>query len=146
MYYVKQMLQKKGGVIHAVSPDTTTVAALEMLAAKDVGALLVMDGERLVGIISERDFVRQIARQGACPLDAPVSQAMTSQVVTIPPTYTIEECMALMTARHFRHLPVVENERVIGVISIGDVVKSAIENQEDTIQSLEGYIRGDGRA
>ena len=146
MYYVKQMLQKKGTAIWSVTPDTTTSAALKMLADKDVGALLVMDGEQLVGIISERDFVRQIAEQGACHLDAPVSEAMTREVITIPPTYTIEECMALMTARRFRHLPVVEELRVVGIISIGDVVKSAIENKEDAIDNLERYIRGDGRS
>lgn len=146
MYYVKQMLQKKGNRIYSVTPDTSTLDALEVLREKDVGALLVLDGEKLVGIISERDFVRQIAEQRACPLDVPVSHAMTKQVITIPPTYTIEECMALMTARRVRHLPVVEDDRVIGVISIGDVVKSAIENQEDTIHDLERYIRGDGRS
>lgn len=146
MFYVKQMLQKKGSDVWSVSPDTSTLAALKLLAEKDVGALLVIDGQRLVGIISERDFVRQIAAQSACPLDAPVSSAMTRNVVTIPPTYSIQDCMALMTERRIRHLPVVEDERVVGIISIGDVVKSAIEDKEGTIEHLERYIRGDGRS
>jgi CBS domain-containing protein len=146
MYYVKQMLQKKGTVVYSVSPDTSTIDALRLLAEKEVGALLVLDGDKLVGIISERDFVRQIAEQGNCSLESPVSQAMTSHVITIPPTYSIEECKSLMTTRRIRHLPVVEDEHVVGVISIGDVVKSSIENQEDTIHNLERYIRGDGRS
>lgn len=144
MYTIRQILQRKGNDIWSVSPQTTNLKALELLAEKDIGALLVMDGKTVVGIISERDFVRQIAREGAFQLGSPVSESMTRDVIALPPDKDLEECMAVMTANRIRHLPVVENNEVIGIISIGDVVKSLIEDREDLIHNLENYILGTG--
>ena len=115
-----------------------------MLADKEVGALLVIDQDKVAGIISERDFVREIAKTGACRLDAPVEAIMTKNVIAITPDKTIEECMGVMTANRIRHLPVAEEGRLVGIISIGDVVKSLIEDREDLIHNLENYILGTG--
>ena len=144
MYNVRQVLQNKGYDVWSVSPDTTTYEALRMLDDKDIGALMVLDGERMVGIISERDFARRIARRGACHLEAPVKEFMTRNVYVVSPEQTIEECMVIMTQKHFRHLPVIEEGKLVGIISIGDVVSEVIKNQEDTIHNLEDYILGTG--
>ena len=144
MYNIRQVLQKKGGNIWSVTPQTSTSDALKMLADKEVGALLVIDQDKVAGIISERDFVREIAKTGACRLDAPVEAIMTKNVIAITPDKTIEECMGVMTANRIRHLPVAEEGRLVGIISIGDVVKSLIEDREDLIHNLENYILGTG--
>lgn len=138
MTTVEQLLQKKGSQLWTVSPDTSVITALGLLAEKDIGALLVMDGEQVVGILSERDFARLIARTGVCNLDLPVDQMMTREVVTVTPHWQIDACMQLMTEKRIRHLPVMENGALVGIISIGDVVKEIITNQESSIEFLRG--------
>ena len=141
---VKDLLRLKGDAIWYVKPDDTVIDALHELADKDIGALLVLEGEEIVGIISERDIVRKIAATTDFILDQPVSAFMTEEVFTISPMQSLEDCMALMTEKHIRHLPVVEDERVVGVISIGDVVKAVITSQEFTIDQLKKFIDGGG--
>ncbi|MEN6411061.1 MAG: CBS domain-containing protein [Anaerolineaceae bacterium] len=136
MTTVEQLLKKKGSQVWSVSPTTSIIAALRLLAEKDIGALLVMDGERMVGILSERDFARSIARTSICNLDLPVDQMMTREVITITPDQQINACMQLMTEKKIRHLPVMENGVLVGIISIGDVVKEIITSQESSIEFL----------
>ena len=144
MVKVRDLLQVKGNEIWHVSPDTTVLAALKLLADKDVGALLVLQNGQLVGIISERDFVRSIARTEQCLVHTTVQDYMTKEVLFVRPEQSIEGCMQLMTQKHIRHLPVIENSQVIGVVSIGDIVKELIQTKESTIDTLENYIEGRG--
>jgi CBS domain-containing protein len=144
MLTVRNLIQGKGSDIWSVTPQTSTYDALKMLADKDVGALLVLDGEKVAGIISERDFVRQIAETGFCQLTTPVSEVMTTGVYYVTLAQTVEDCMSVMTTRRIRHLPVLDDEKLVGIISIGDVVKSMIADREDLIQNLENYILGTG--
>jgi CBS domain-containing protein len=141
---VRDLLRLKGDVIWSVKPDTPVIEALDELAEKDIGALLVLDGEDIAGIISERDVVRKIAKAKAFVMDQPVSDFMTAEVFTIAPAQTIEDCMAMMTEKHIRHLPVVEDGKLVGVISIGDVVKATITSQEFMIEQLRKFIDGGG--
>ncbi|MFU8827615.1 MAG: CBS domain-containing protein [Brevefilum sp.] len=141
---VRDLLRLKGDVIWSVKPDTPVIEALDELAEKDIGALLVLDGEDIAGIISERDVVRKIAAAKAFVMDQPVSDFMTQEVFTISPAQTIEDCMAMMTEKHIRHLPVVEDGKLVGVISIGDVVKAFITSQEFMIEQLRKFIDGGG--
>lgn len=143
MVTVRQCLQSKGGEIWSIHPDISVYEALEMMAEKDIGALLVLDGEKLVGIFSERDYARKVILQGKSSRDTWVSEIMTPKVVYVRPEQTIEECMALMTDKHIRHLPVLDGERLVGVISIGDVVKAIISEQKFVITQLEHYITGE---
>ncbi|MGZ8156795.1 MAG: CBS domain-containing protein [Burkholderiales bacterium] len=140
MKTVKQLLNAKGSQIYSIAPGAKVFDALELMAEKDVGALVVTEGARLVGIISERDYARKVRLQGKWSHDIPVRDIMTSEVVTVPPSCTVEECMGLVTARRVRHLPVCENDRLVGVVSIGDLVKEVIAEQEETIKQLESYI------
>lgn len=141
---VRDLLKLKGDAIWSVKPDTTVIEALDFLADKDIGALVVLAGDEIAGIISERDVVRVISeKKGFSPGD-PVSDFMTEDVFTISPAQTIEDCMALMTKQRIRHLPVVEEGRLVGVISIGDVVKAIITSQEFTIDQLTKFIEGGG--
>ena len=140
MKTLTQLLQGKGGEIHTIGPDARVYEALRLMAEKDVGALVVTDGGRLAGIISERDYARKVILQGKSSHDIAVRDIMTGKVVTVHPGQTVEDCMALMTARRVRHLPVIEGERLIGVVSIGDLVKEVIAEQELTIKQLESYI------
>src|SRR5438128_1177889 len=139
MKSLKQLLGAKGGQVYSIRPDAKVIEALQLMAQKDVGALLVMDGERLAGIISERDYARKVILQGRSSHDVPVREIMTADVVRVEPARTVEECMSLMTQRRIRHLPVCEGDQLIGLVSIGDLVKEVIADQEQTIKQLESY-------
>jgi len=143
-FSVKYMLQKKGHEIWSTSPDANIYLALQLMAEKDVGALLVYEDNELVGIFSERDYARKVILQGKTSRETQVREIMTEQVVYIQASQTVAECMALMTEKRIRHLPVVEDDKVIGVITIGDVVKEIISEQEYVIEQLEKYITGNG--
>ena len=142
MKTVNQLLQTKGHEVWSVTPEILVFDALRLMADKNVGALLVREGDKLVGIFSERDYARKVILKGKASKDTPVKEVMSLQVFYVRPAQTIEECMALMTDRRIRHLPVLENNNVVGVISIGDVVKAIISEQEFTIKQLETYITG----
>jgi CBS domain-containing protein len=139
---VQQILQYKGSDIWSVTPRATVYEALRKMAEKDVGALLVVDDGRLVGIFSERDYARKIALKGLSSKEALVKDMMTPSVVCISTHRTVEDCMELMTTNRVRHLPVVEDDLLIGIVTIGDVVKRIISEQERTIHQLEQYIAG----
>jgi CBS domain-containing protein len=142
MKTVRQLLQAKGYAIWSITPDASVFDALELMAEKDIGALLVLDGGKPVGIISERDYARKVILKGKASKETPVREIMTEEIVCVRPDQTTEECMALMTDKRVRHLPVIESERLIGVISIGDVVKGIISAQEFMIEQLADYITG----
>ena len=143
MKSVKHILQDKGHNIWHTTPDTLVFDALKLMAEKGVGSLLVLDEGKLVGIISERDYARKVILQGKSSLDTPVKDIMTDKVICVSPEQTIEECMALMTDKHIRHLPVLVDEKVIGVVSIGDVVKAELAEKDFLIRQLKNYITGD---
>jgi CBS domain-containing protein len=140
METVQQLLDAKGRQIYSIGPDDKVIDALKVMAEKDVGALVVTESGRLVGIISERDYARKVALLGKSSDDVPVREIMTSDVVTVGPERTVEECMSLVTSRRIRHLPVCEGDRLVGLVSIGDLVKETIADQEQTIRQLESYI------
>ncbi len=142
MANVKNLLNVKGRDIWFVAPSTSIRDALRLMAEKNIGAVPVLEGDRVVGIFSERDYARFVASEDQLLLETPVRNLMTSSVYIVHVTQTIEECMALMTAKHIRHLPVMEGDRLIGMISIGDVVKSLLDEKETVIQGLENYILG----
>jgi signal-transduction protein with cAMP-binding, CBS, and nucleotidyltransferase domain len=142
MYAVSDLLHSKGHTVWSVAPDATVYAALELMADKDVGALVVLDGGRLAGIFSERDYARKIILKGKASRETPVRDIMSAKVVTVGPDETVPQCMALMTRHHIRHLPVLADGELIGLISIGDVVKAIITEQEFVIEQLENYISG----
>lgn len=139
---VERILKQKGSQVYSISPDVTVYEALEALAEKDIGALVVMNGSDLVGIFSERDYVRKVILKGRSSKDMQVHEIMSSPVVTVNLKTTVDECMQRMTDKRCRHLPVVEGERVVGVVSIGDLVNWIITAQDFTINQLEGYISG----
>jgi len=136
------ILRFKGQTVHSVRPDDSVLAALGVMAEHDIGAVLVVDGDELLGILTERDYARKVALVGRASRDSPVRAIMTTEVVCVPPARTVEECMGLMTERRCRHLPVVENGHLVGVVSIGDLVKATIDEQESTINQLKNYIAG----
>ena len=140
MKSLKQVISAKGNQVYSIGPDAKVIEALQLMARKDVGALVVMEGETLVGVISERDYARKVILHGKSSQDVLVREIMTANVVTVDPAKTVVECMALVTQRRIRHLPVCEKDRVVGVVSIGDLVKEVIAEQEQTIKQLESYI------
>ncbi len=140
---VQQILQNKGNASYSVAPDTTVLQALHLMAERNVSAVLVMDGERLSGIFTERDYARKVVLKGLASKDTKVGDLMTPNVLTVSPSHTIDDCMCIITNNHIRHLPVVDHGKVVGIISIGDAVKSVMEQQEATINHLAGYIAGD---
>jgi CBS domain-containing protein len=142
MRSVKDILQEKGSHVYVISPDTKVYEALQMMADKNVGALMVMEGDTAAGLISERDYARKIVLKGKFSKDVPVHEIMTADMVRIGPDDDVEVCMELMTDKRVRHLPVFKNDRLIGIISIGDIVKAIIEHKEEIIEQLENYIKG----
>jgi CBS domain-containing protein len=142
MLSVQQLLDRKQKGIHSIRPDEPVLAAIRKMAEHHIGALLVMTGDRLVGIVSERDYARKVVLLGRSSTETPVEAIMTAKVITVTGKQDAHDCMRLMTDKRIRHLPVVSGDRVIGVLSIGDLVSAVIEEQERTIADLETYIHG----
>ena len=142
MQTVRQILDDKGDTVFSVGPEDTVYESLRRMAAKGVGSLLVMDGDRLVGIVTERDYARKVILEGKSSKTTPVGEIMTRRVLCVTPERTVDECMALMSDKRARHLPVVDHKRVVGVVSIGDLVKSVISQQQVLIDQLQHYISG----
>ncbi|MNM59086.1 Arabinose 5-phosphate isomerase KdsD [compost metagenome] len=142
MHTVRQLLGAKSPEIHAVTPDAAVVQAIRLMAEKGIGAVLVMDGRRLVGILSERDYARKVVLKDRSSATTAVHEIMTSELVTVAPTVTVEQCLELVTNRRIRHLPVMDGDEVVGVISIGDLVKAVIEQQRIELGQLQQYITG----
>jgi CBS domain-containing protein len=142
MTFVSHILQVKGPDIWSVSPGVSVYNALRLMSEKNVGALLVLTNGELVGILSERDYARKVVLAGKTSRDTTVGEIMSTNVLCVGPEQTIEECMGLMTVKHIRHLPVIKDNALLGVLSIGDVVKAIIADHEQTIEQLEHYITG----
>ncbi len=140
MTTLKILLKDKGRDVWSVHPDDTVLDAIKMLAEKNIGALIVVEDDKPVGIFSERDYTRNVYLKGKSSLDTAVRDIMVAPVICAKPDQTIEECMAVMTAKRFRHLPVVDGDELVGMVSIGDLVKSVIADQQFTIEQLEQYI------
>lgn len=136
------LLHNKSGEIWSLDPSASVYEAIRLMAEKSVGALLVMRNGKLAGIVSERDYARKIVLQGRHSQDTPVSDIMTVNVITVTPSHTVEECMRIVTDRRIRHLPVVEDDRVVGIVSIGDLVNWVLTEQQETIRHLEAWISG----
>jgi CBS domain-containing protein len=139
MSTVRQMLRGKSDV-HTVGPDDTVLHALRLMAEKNIGAVVVLAGQKIEGILSERDYARKVILVGKTSKETIVREIMTTGVICVEPDWTAEQCMALMTEKHIRHLPVVEQDRLVGIISIGDAVRAIVDEQQFTIRSLERYI------
>jgi CBS domain-containing protein len=140
MRTVRQLLDAKAAEVFAIGPDAPVIDAIRLMAEKRIGAVLVMDGSRLAGILSERDYARKIVLQGRSSADTPVRDIMTAQVVSVGLGDSAERCMQIVTERRIRHLPVLEGGEVIGVVSIGDLVKAVIEDQQVELDQLQRYI------
>ncbi|HYV91122.1 MAG TPA: CBS domain-containing protein [Chitinophagales bacterium] len=138
----RDILSRKGSHVISVSPQSSVLDALKVMAEKNVAGVLVMEGEKLVGIFTERDYARKIILKGKTSAESKISEVMVSNLITITPDNDISDCMRLMTNKTIRHLPVVENGKLVGLISIGDVVRTIIEEQQDVIGHLEQYIAG----
>ncbi len=142
MKLVRQLLQSKGYDVWSITPDASVFDALRLMAEKECGALLVKEGGKIVGVFSERDYARKIILKGRTSKDTTVREIMMEKVLYVRPDQTIEECMALMSDKRVRHLPVLEKDQLVGIISIGDVVKAIISDQKFIIEQLENYIKG----
>lgn len=142
MATVEQLLQKKGREVVTIPPEATVFHALELMARHNVGSLVVTDGSRIAGILTERHYAREVVLKGRTSPETLVGDIMTKRVICAVPQQTVEECMAVMTERSVRHLPVFDGENLVGIVSIGDLVKSIIEHQQFTIDQLERYITG----
>ena len=142
MLNIKDVLNTKGNIMWTVDPLATVYEALEIMADKNIGALLVVDGGKLVGIFSERDYARKVVLRGKHAQDIQIEELMTKEVYSVTPNETVEECMAVMTAAHCRHMPVFEGQELIGVVSIGDIVNATITEHKVKIRDLEKYIMG----
>ncbi len=140
MVTVRQLLDRKGRAVFSIGPEDPVLEAIQLMADHFIGALLVMKGEELVGIVSERDYARKVILLDRSAAETPAWQIMSAPVHTVSPESSMDECMRLMTDKRIRHLPVVEDGRVVGMVSIGDLVKAVIEDQQRTIEQLEGYI------
>jgi CBS domain-containing protein len=140
MTHVSQLLDRKGRATYSIEPEDPVLEAIQLMADHHVGALLVMKGEELVGIVSERDYARKVILLGRSSAETPVWQIMSSPVLTVSLRHSVQECMQLMTEHRVRHLPVVESDHVVGIVSIGDLVKAVIQDQQETIEQLESYI------
>jgi CBS domain-containing protein len=140
MATVSALLKHKGRVIYSVPPDAPVLEAIREMAEHSVGALLVMQHEHLMGVVSERDYARKVILKGRSSSETLVSQIMSTPVLTVRPDQSVNECMRIMTESRVRHLPVVDGERVVGVLSIGDLVRAVLEEQQQTIEQLEQYI------
>lgn len=141
---VKDLLERKGYDVYSIAPDESVLAAIRKMAEHNIGALLVVDEDTLVGIVSERDYRNKIILKGRTSKETAVSTIMVDEVICVKPSDSINLCMQLMTNKKIRHLPVLENSKVVGVISIGDVVKTVIQNQKNEIESLRSYITTGG--
>ena len=142
MLKVRDVIKLKRSDIWSIGPDETAYKSLEIMADKDIGALLVIEGKKLAGIFSERDYARKVILKGKSSRETTVRELMTTGVYTITPDKSVEECMALMTAVHCRHMPVIEKDQVIGIVTIGDIVNAIIADQKIKISDLENYIKG----
>ena len=140
MTTLKMLLKDKGHDVWSVNPDDTVLDAIKMLAEKDIGALIVIKDDRPVGIFTERDYARNVYLKGKSSLDTAVRDVMVAPVICVKPDQTVDECMALMTAKRFRHLPIMDGDELVGMVSIGDLVKSVIAEQQFTIEQMEQYI------
>ncbi len=142
MLIVRQLLGRKGNTVHTIRPDATVFEALEVMARHDLGALVVVEDGEVIGLVSERDYARKVILRGRLSKDTPIREIMSHPVYSVTSKETVGACMSLMTEHRIRHLPVIENDQLAGIISIGDVVKAIIEDQRFTIEQLETYIHG----
>ncbi|HZR21648.1 MAG TPA: CBS domain-containing protein [Verrucomicrobiae bacterium] len=139
---ISEILSHKGGQVWSISPDEMVFDAIQMMAEKNIGALLVTESERLVGILTERDYTRKVALKGKSSKQTAVKEILSGNIIHVTPDHTVEECMRLMTENRVRHLPVLEGDRIVGVVSIGDLVNWIITAQSSTIHQLQTYISG----
>jgi CBS domain-containing protein len=142
MNRVWKILQSKGGRTWSVAPEANVQEALAVMAEHGIGSVLVMEGDRLAGILTERDFARKLGVQGRAPSAVAVREVMTANLITVTPDQSVNECMAIMTEKRIRHLPVIENGRLVGLVSIGDVVKDIIEELQFMLRQMESYVSG----
>ena len=142
MVTIGRLLGRKGGKVCSIHPDATVFDAVAKMAENDIGSVIVLDGEAFIGIITERHYARNVVLKGKSSSTTPVWEIMDRRVITVRPEQSVEECMAIMTERRVRHLPVMEGEKIVGIVSIGDLVKSIIGDQKFRIDQLEHYIHG----
>jgi CBS domain-containing protein len=138
---VAHLLEHKGSTVHSIEPERPVIDAVRLMAQYGIGALLVMQNSQLLGVLSERDYARKVVLMGRSSSDTAVREIMSSPVITVRPSQSVRECMQIMTERRVRHLPVLEERRILGVLSIGDLVRAVVEEQQQTIEQLEQYIR-----